>query len=480
MPRIDLNSFRHKLWNFRFFDFGDIVPPEMGETIMSNYSEILYASVPETPVYADFKKPNKRLKRHNVVLMNTWLGITDTATDFEGNDWVKAVTAGKDGWIRREDTSSRLGMKVFFVDVGQGDGCLVEVGDKRYLVDGGPNSNLLRYLAGYQYTYLLRATPPKQVHFDAVFISHFDADHYAGITKIIADPRFTFGTIWHNGIARFQTKKAKRPGEYDTDLGTRTADETHLLTLCDDYDSLIALQVKGGLQATFNKFVEACRKAEAEGRLIPPNGAPKLARLDITTPSLETHDVQGVPFEIEVLGPVINEISGQPAAEWFSGSSHTRNGHSLVLRFQYGQNSCLLTGDLNEESQHHLMHNLSDAKLSRLGVDVAKSCHHGSSDYLTSFNKLVGAPATVISSGDNENYAHPRADAIGSVAKTSRSDFPLIFSTELARSIKSGEDVMYGMIQARSDGTKWVMAQMKEKAAYADLWDSYTLPYTHD
>jgi hypothetical protein len=68
--------------------------------------------------------------------------------------------------------------------------------------------------------------------------------------------------------------------------------------------------------------------------------------------------------------------------------------------------------------------------------EVAKSCHHGSADFSELFLKAVNAHATVISSGDNEPHAHPRADTLGTVGKHSRGRRSLIFSTELSRSTK--------------------------------------------
>ena len=82
--------------------------------------------------------------------------------------------------------------------------------------------------------------------------------------------------------------------------------------------------------------------------------------------------------------------------------------------------------------------------------------------------------ATVISSGDNESFSHPRADAIGCAGRYSRGVKPLIFSTELARSTNvTTQKVLYGMINSRCDGQKIFFAQMKEKHSGADLWDSY-------
>ena len=48
----------------------------------------------------------------------------------------------------------------------------------------------------------------------------------------------------------------------------------------------------------------------------------------------------------------------------------------------------------------------------------------------------MNAHATVVSSGDDEPHAHPRADTLGTIGKHSRGRRSMIFSTELARSTK--------------------------------------------
>lgn len=107
-------------------------------------------------------------------------------------------------------------------------------------------------------------------------------------------------------------------------------------------------------------------------------------------------------------------------------------------------------------------------------VDVAKSCHHGSSDFTEAFMKLVNPLATVISSGDNESFSHPRADAIGCAGKYSRGSRPLVYSTELARSVNLAKnELLFGMINLRCNGNDIFMSQMKEAKNPADLWDSY-------
>ena len=170
---------------------------------MSNgYIRIQYAARPETRVYPQAEGG----RTINKILLGTWAGVVQD----DGGDRVRVVTAGPNGWIRRNDLRDSCGLKIFFVDVGQGDGMLVEAPGRRLLIDGGPNTNLRRYLRGYQYSYLLDGDEP--VHIDSVLVSHFDADHYNGLTAIINDEDFSFGTLYHNGIARFAFELDKQQG----------------------------------------------------------------------------------------------------------------------------------------------------------------------------------------------------------------------------------------------------------------------------
>ncbi|MGV8134104.1 MAG: hypothetical protein AB2L20_02730 [Mangrovibacterium sp.] len=82
--------------------------------------------------------------------------------------------------------------------------------------------------------------------------------------------------------------------------------------------------------------------------------------------------------------------------------------------------------------------------------------------------------ATIIPSGDNENYSHPRADAIDLAGKYRRRDKPKVYSTEFAPIAQfSGKDIAQ-MINLRSDGKKIYMAQLKGKIR-RDVLDSYEI-----
>jgi hypothetical protein len=210
---------------------------------------------------------------------------------------------------------------------------------------------------------------------------------------------------------------------------------------------------------------------------------------------------------IRVLGPVVETVSGKPGLRDLGSESETRNGHSVVLRVDYDKIRIMLTGDLNTASQRLL---LSYESLLEFAVDVAKGCHHGSDDVDLRFVRAMKARVTVVSSGDNEDYAHPRPRILGASARYGREAKgvkgevlpPLLYSTELARSVKLSHaaavrrrgdsaseiaaaqaevktivsrakfealentpistDLVYGLINVRTDGERVLCGYMKE------------------
>lgn len=432
------------------------------------FDAVRYVRTNEAPVYGfDPATLQRKTTIVNRMLMGTYLQVTHRDGDF-----LKVITAGPDGWMREADTSEEMGLKIFFLDVGQGDGALIEVGNRRILIDCGPGHNMHNYLKKWQYTYLINALQP--VLIDTVFISHFDADHYAGLTELLDDTNFHFGRIYHNGIGKFNPKKLVEP--YNDPLGTsfkETNGKKYLKASFDSLEEVFAIQQLGCLQETpFGDFVNSALKAQHNHRLL---GLTRLKRED-QQPVLLEEIIEGKPFRIEVLGPVCTPEGHfaylrDPRRTY--SDSHTVNGHSLVLKITFGECSFLFGGDLNIPAEEQLLEHFADNP-QVFEVDVAKSCHHGASEFTTRFMEVVNPYATVISSGDNEMYSHPRADAIGSAGRYSRGRRPVVFSTELARStnLKSG-DILFGMINLRCNGREIYMAQMKEIKGVADRWDSY-------
>jgi len=436
----------------------------------------VFGDKPETLL---FKSPSSSTKV-NHVLLGTMLEVLEVK-----GAWLKvsALGRGKSGWVKKSDTRDTPIFKVFFVDVGQGDGVIVESPEGVMLVDGGPFSNFYKFV---KYRYKRQLAAGEKIHIKTIVVSHPDHDHFNGLTAILNDKRFTFGNIYHNGIIRYD--EDNMPGHTDFDLGLikdRQVDGEDKPVLTETFSTLEQIQKlidKGHLMSSFDGFWQAAIHAKEQGRF--SGNARRITSRDTTLPGYSASGDD--KLFVEVLGPVPTRASGSveyvgfPAAKSIASdkpkpkSSYTRNGHSIVLRLVYGKHSVLLGGDLNIPAQQHLMKHYGDDNPFR--VDVAKACHHGSSDFHVDFLKLTRPHANVFSSGDNKSFDHPMADAVGSVARHTRGTHPLLFSTELARAVSSS-GIHYGLINLRSNGKTLVMAQMKEQKSKADLWDSFTIPW---
>ena len=423
-----------------------------------------YAAVPELKLL----KAKDGKGKTATVTMGAYLKVLD---DSDNDGWLKVRSFGKEGWVHRNDTAKKNQfLKIFFVDVGQGDGILIEVPGKRLIVDGGKTASRMRnFLTGSKYKWLVAKKDP--IHIDAIVVTHFDEDHYGGLTAIIADKRFTIGTIYHNGIARFQRTKAKRPSEYNKPIGKtgyyfdakgekHTSLKSSFSTIA-DADKL--LKNKAGLASYFAKFLTAVVNAKKQDRL---KAMRRITSRDSQLPGFgEKSDLT-----VDVLGPAPLLSSGTVAYPYLEDDGHTINGHSVVLRLRYGTRSFLLGGDLNHLAQDYL---LTVWHAQSFESDVAKACHHGASEFTLDFMKAVKPYATVFSSGDSESHFHPRADALGCAGRYSRGRRPLVFCTELARSQVKGKGTHYGMINCRCDGSTIAFAQMLEIRRAGDRWDVY-------
>ena len=433
-------------------------------------SDVVYGNQSETVLR---EKPKRSAKAKNHVLLGTWLEVVS-----RDGEWLEVVTAGRGpgGWVHREDVRNRPCFKAFVVDVGQGDGALVEAPNGRLLIDGGPGTGYHAFLR-----YLYRPTIAQEggVHFDAVVVSHPDTDHFRGLTTMLKDRKFSFGTIYHNGIIRYDARSA---AGQPFDLGRLQAGADGHMLLAETFSTLDqakALVEGGALMRSFRDFWAAALEAHSDGRL---RAARRITSREATLPRFGSSDPDRL--RVEVLGPVPTSPSGAIRFSTFAdphnpgstnpSSSHTRNGHSVVLKLSFGNHAFLFGGDLNIPAEHHLLEHYGDDNPFR--VDVAKACHHGSSDFTVEYLKKVRPHANVFSSGDNKSFDHPMADALGAAGRYTRGTHPLLFSTELARA-QNSTGTHYGLINMRSNGTTLVMAQMKEQHNRVDVWDSYTVPW---
>lgn len=162
----------------------------------------------------------------------------------------------------------------------------------------------------------------------------------------------------------------------------------------------------------------------------------------------------GEKISVEVLGPIPTKVKGKAglkflgepsrklghssqSATTFGGlsPSHTINGHSIVLRLAYGDWHLLFAGDLKEQAEGTLA-DLHEAKELDLRSEVFKVPHHGSADFLHRFLEAVEPVVSVVSSGDEREFIHPRATLMSALGKYGRDQEPVVFVTEMVASFK--------------------------------------------
>lgn len=427
--------------------------------------------------------------------------------------WVPVFSRKVEGWMKTTELSQQRLLEIVFVDIGQGDGAMIVTPDDQHLlVDAGQEDNLYRFLR-WRYGRFQRP-----FSFAAMVISHPDSDHYKGFEPIFADPNIRFDTLHHNGLV-------EREGVHP--LGPRI--DGFVTDVIQTHSALKAL-VSDATQRGKKQYPNMLHNLLTSGRVAQVSA---VSAGDRHLPGFAPGDQQS-GFAIEVLSPVLDLTGPQPRLPWFGNPGKTKNGHSVVLRLVYGDITVLLGGDLNIPAEHRLLNHytgygMPPREQDRPAViegarkffrsDVAKACHHGSADFSDLFLQAIDPLVTVISSGDNEPHAHPRADALGAVGRWGRGARPLVFSTELARSApetikqpfvfrqqlvaaqgalaraKPGTETeraqrkvdallekiersvaVYGAINLRSDGKRIVMAQKVEAPSrVSGQWDVYLL-----
>lgn len=254
---------------------------------------------------------------------------------------------------RLEDTLGIVAgrARVVFVDVGQGDATLVVApGGETLLIDGGPASAVSAVEAALH--------EHAGGRLDAVVLSHFDADHLAGLVELLAGPDRVAGT--GDDVRPTHTFGP-------TDLGDCVTDT------CEKLRRLAAYPF------------EVARVADA----LP----------------LGDVEVEVVAADGDVGGGAVPGVDDD-------------NEHSVVVRMSFGGRSVLVTGDLTGGGLGTV--DLETPLAERTGpVDVLRVSHHGSQTSTAPDALARWQPAfAVLSFGTDNAYCHPHTDVLARLASS--------------------------------------------------------------
>ena len=321
-------------------------------------------------------------------------------------------------------------LKARFVDVGQGDGAILETpAGEVILIDGGEEEHMRRYLAA-AYGHILKNKP---LPCAAIVVTHGDADHFAGLTKVVnatnkkGSPMVTAARVLHNGLV-------KRPKASNA----KTAFGKSVVSKGVSYATQLEQDIRKVSASKMNKPFKDW--AAALKKITKASKGMKVLRVAHGDDPFKF--IQTGKLSIKVLGPIVDTVNGKPALRLLKtpgskglSASHTINGHSIVLKVTYGNVRFLLGADLNEESEDRLLTHATQNGYS-LASEILKVPHHGSADFSPRMLEAVKPVVSIVSSGDENSakeYIHPRAGLVGALGKYSRAtvDKPLVYVTEM-------------------------------------------------
>lgn len=360
---------------------------------------------------------------------------------------------GREGTVKNTVLGDKSLLEFYFIDVGQGDGILIRTPDNRHiLIDAGFNRSMQptgKNAADFVDWKFVKDYEMKNIELDAMIVSHNDADHYGGLWDLLnpsktsqdeldAD-KTTVENFYHAGIAWWEDSNGKKTlGKFEPANGELFY--TQLMGDRQEVENALQNGVPQKFFGNWEKFMKCV--AATKRRDGQPTPIERLCNKDGFVPDFApaTNNVSA-----KVFAPVEHSVNGKPAIRKLEGTDDKNtNGNSILLRIDYGKVRVLLTGDLNTVSQRALMNDYQGQML-EFACDVGKGCHHGSDDISFKFLQAMCPAVTVISSGDSNGHDHPRPSIVGASAVTgffqldSVNDVlisPLIYSTELARSIE--------------------------------------------
>lgn len=280
------------------------------------------------------------------------------------------------------------GSRVTFLDVGQGDGIVVETGQGAYLFDCGSTSR--KNIGEYVLKPYLKSRGIRSLR--GVFVSHPDEDHMNGVIELLEN-----GADW--GIV---VEQLFLPAIAE---GKRTESFVTLLAAAEAAEVPVSY-IKCGDEIRDSQLRLLCLHPEKNTTLADANAYSECFYVEVFAKKMKQEAIDDRKANDASGGSAI-EGSGENGS--FAGNSERKD-----FRVNDGKINILLTGDVEGEGERQLMQELQEQRGQRaFRVDILKVAHHGSG-YSTGTEFLAAAsPATaIISCGRNNSYGHPHAETL--------------------------------------------------------------------
>lgn len=260
--------------------------------------------------------------------------------------------------------------------------------------------------------------PYDERQFELLVVTHIDADHIAGVLKMLKDPELplSFREVWFNGYKHLK--------EFSETFGPNQGEK--LSTILDA--SPQTWNTSFGHQAVVVRDHADPPRLDLEGlqlTLLSPTPA-KLAQLEpewldwLKREGLETGQllrgppppVSEEPAGFERFGRGL-DVEGL-AQQKLPRDSEPPNGSSIAFAAQYGQVRVLLTGDAHADVLDEAIAALPDAERR---YDLVKLSHHGSRGNISAELISHWEASRFLISTDGSRHGHPDAQTIARLIK---------------------------------------------------------------
>ena len=291
--------------------------------------------------------------------------------------------------VRKESVGNDL--NVHFVDVGQGDACIVEFPDDRKMIIDGGDKDAKDALLTYIDENIRDKDGNKITYFDYAILTHTDSDHCGSLDDVLnAYPAKNF---YRPNV------KCNYKDYVDPDAALLTSDCVSKATAA--YKDVIAASEKGR-----NKF-GADYKVYINSVDLDP----------IVPDPAVTREGDAGYYSLSFYGPNSNAYK-----DW--------NNYSPIMILEYEGIRIAMTGDCEKEGEAEFAEKAKSGtgKFSvfndNYAVDVIKAGHHGSRTstgeaFVEAVTTAESRPNTliVISCGLNNSYKHPHTEKLEQFAK---------------------------------------------------------------
>ncbi len=279
-------------------------------------------------------------------------------------------------------------LNVHFVDVGQGDACIIELPDgKNMLIDGGDkDSEVAENLLSYIEANILDDDGTAIDYFDYAILTHPDADHCGSMDKV---------------LQKYPAKVFYRPNVLATRSGYTDPGKNALIA---GYGEKETIEYRDVIAAGYN--------AELNTTVLVNN---------IDLPAIVPEGIakgEDGYYSFTFYGP-----ESPSYTDW--------NDYSPIMILEYEDIRFALTGDCEKHGEAEFAENVEEAKTDGVTdkfdeftddfhVDVIKLGHHGSRtstgealvDAITGSTEQRATTLLIASCGFDNKYDHPHTDKI--------------------------------------------------------------------